>query len=197
MAAREAMPARPDMLQSKKGRTRLDSFAMALEQQRPRLLRLALGWTRDTDEAEDIAQEAILRAYRKREQFQPQTNINAWTSVIARNIAINRFRRFHRSREVISLDGLRERESGVALVPDHHEDRQPEAMLWKRDQQERIAKAMERLSPEHREVLCRAAIEDRPYEEVAAALNIPIGTVRSRLFRAREALRRHLAQTFG
>jgi RNA polymerase sigma-70 factor (ECF subfamily) len=174
----------------------MDAFAMVLEQQRPRLLRLAFGWTRDPDEAEDIAQEAILRAYRKRAQFQPQTNITAWTAVIARNIAINRFRRFHRNREVVSLDGLRERESGVALVPDPHEDRHPEAAFWKREQEERIAKAMERLSPDHREVLRRAALEDRPYEEVARDLDIPIGTVRSRLFRARESLRRHLAQTF-
>ncbi|NMC83495.1 MAG: RNA polymerase sigma factor, partial [Armatimonadetes bacterium] len=55
----------------------MDRFAQALELQRPRLRRLAMGWTRDTDEAEDIAQEAILRAYRKRDQFQPETNMNA------------------------------------------------------------------------------------------------------------------------
>jgi len=132
------------------------------------------------------------RAYNKRAQFQPQTNIHAWTAVIARNIAINRFRRFHRSREVLSLDGMTEREDGAALVPDSNEDRQPEAVLWKRDRQERIAEAIARLSPDHREVLRRAALEDRPYEEVAAELNIPVGTVRSRLFRAREHLRQHL-----
>ncbi|HEY3267957.1 MAG TPA: sigma-70 family RNA polymerase sigma factor [Armatimonadota bacterium] len=167
----------------------MDAFVQALEQQRPRLRRLAMGWTRDTDEAEDIAQETIVRAFRKREQFQPDTNINAWTAVIARNVAINRYRRFHRSHETLSLDGLSETESGVALVPDHHEERQPEAMFWKREREAQIAKAIDRLSPEHRAVLQRAAIEDRPYEDIATELNIPVGTVRSRLFRARENLR--------
>jgi RNA polymerase sigma-70 factor (ECF subfamily) len=171
----------------------MDTFVQALELQRPRLRRLAMGWTRDSDEAEDIAQETIVRAFRKREQFQPETNMNAWTAVIARNVAINRFRRFHRSNETLSLDGLCETESGVAMVPDNHEDRQPEAMFWKRHRDERIQKAIDRLSPEHRAVLQRAAIEDRPYEDIAAELNIPIGTVRSRLFRARENLRNQLA----
>lgn len=170
----------------------MDKFIEALELQRPRLRRLAMGWTRDTDEAEDIAQETIVRAYRKREQFQPETNINAWTAVIARNVAINRFRRFHRSNETLSLDGLSETESGVGLVPDTNEHRQPENMFWKRHEEEQIARAIERLSPEHRQVLTRAAIEDRPYEEIANELNIPVGTVRSRLFRARENLRQQL-----
>lgn len=170
----------------------MDAFIQALENQRPRLRRLAMGWTRDTDEAEDIAQETIVRAYRKREQFQPETNLNAWTAVIARNVAINRYRRFHHSNETVSLDGLCENDTGAALVPDAHEDRQPEARFWKREREERIARAIARLSPEHQAVLQRAAIEDRPYEEIAAELKIPIGTVRSRLFRARENLRHQL-----
>lgn len=171
----------------------MDRFAQALELQRPRLHRLAMGWTRDTDEAEDIAQEAILRAYRKRDQFQPETNMNAWTAVIARNVAINRFRRFHRSNETLSLDGLSDTESGVAMVPDKEESRHPERVFWKREAENRIAKAIGELSPEHQQVIRRAAIEDRPYDEIAKELNIPIGTVRSRLFRARENLRQHMA----
>lgn len=166
---------------------------MALERLRPRLIRLAVGWTGDPDEAEDITQEAIMRAYDKRHQYQPQTNLPAWTAVIARNIAINRFRRYHRGREVLSLDGLTEKEDGVSLVPDTNEERQPEAVLWRRELRDRITEAIARLSPDHREVLRRAALEDRPYDEIATALHIPVGTVRSRLFRAREQLRRVLA----
>jgi len=93
----------------------------------------------------------------------------------------------------LSLDGLSDTESGVAMVPDKDESRHPERVFWKREAENRIARAIGELSPEHQQVIRRAAIEDRPYDEIAKELNIPIGTVRSRLFRARENLRQQMA----
>jgi RNA polymerase sigma-70 factor (ECF subfamily) len=152
-----------------------------IEAEIPRLRRYARYLTRDADRADDLVQEALTRAVAKVHTWQPGTNLRAWLFVILRNVFISELRH-----------GAREPQSD--LVADNHP-----SLAVKGTQDERMAlvdlqRAFDQLSAEHREILLLVAIEGLPYEEAAAILEVPVGTVRSRLSRARTALRGELEE---
>jgi RNA polymerase sigma-70 factor (ECF subfamily) len=150
-----------------------------IEAEIPRLRRYARYLTRDVDGADDLVQEALMRAVARTDTWQPGTNLRAWLFVILRNVFISELR--HRAREPRS-----------DMVADDHP-----SMSVKSGQDERMSlvdlqRAFDQLSAEHREILLLVAVEGMPYEEAAAILGVPVGTVRSRLSRARTALRLEL-----
>ena len=150
-----------------------------IEAEIPRLRRYARYLTRDADRADDLVQEALARAVAKRDSWQPGTNLRAWLFVILRNVFISELR--HSAREPRS-----------DVVADDHP-----SLAVKSGQDERMSlvdlqRAFDQLSAEHREILLLVAIEGMPYEEAAGILGVPVGTVRSRLSRARTALRLEL-----
>lgn len=147
-----------------------------IEGEIPRLRRYARYLARDADRADDLVQECLTRAIAKVESWTPGTNLRAWLFVILRNCHINEVRRGQRT----SLIG--ELSSDYEVVPTPASQEAHMSLLEVRD-------AYLNLSEEHREVLLLVAIEGLQYEEAAAILAIPVGTVRSRLSRARQALR--------
>jgi RNA polymerase sigma-70 factor (ECF subfamily) len=149
-----------------------------IEAEIPRLRRFARFLVGDVDRADDLVQECLTRAIAKIDSWQPGTNLRAWLFVILRNCHFNELRRKNRSPIV---PGAEER---VVSVPGNQEMHM--TLLEVKD-------AFLRLSQEHREVLLLVAIEGLPYEEAASVLDVPIGTVRSRASRARQALRDLLA----
>lgn len=148
----------------------------AIEAEIPRLRRFARFLVRDVEYADDLVQECLLRAIDKLESWRPGTNLRAWLFVIQRNVFRNDLRKNGRE---IPLDYDLESSPAVA-VPAAQEARM--ALL-------EVREAFQRLSYEHREVLLLVAIEGLTYEEASTILDIPVGTVRSRLSRARSALR--------
>lgn len=130
---------------------------------------------RDATAADDVVVEAFWRAYRGRARFDPSRSFGAWMRRIATNVARDHVR-------AARLHGARlehEPATAVALAPD-------------RSVADAVERALRRLPPRLQIVAMLALIEERPYAEIAEALDLPIGTVKSRVFRATRALRKEL-----
>jgi RNA polymerase sigma-70 factor, ECF subfamily len=141
--------------------------------------------TQNREEAEDLVQETYAKALKGFSSFHLGTNFRAWMYRILRNTFLTS-RSGLRTALTVSLD-LEERESGLAV---EHET--PETILMTRLNSEVVQHAIEDLPVHYREVLLLCEVEEMSYQEIAEALSIPIGTVMSRLSRARGQLERNL-----
>lgn len=160
------------------------------------LYHVALRLTRNRAEAEDIVQEALLRAFRSFDRFNPGTNCRAWLFTILRNVFLNRVR--SQAREVMEADvgGFDQMESTTdALL-----ERNPEERFLQTVLHGDIDRALATLPLAFREAILLVDVEGLTYREVAEVLACPIGTVMSRLSRGRALLRRalgHFAREHG
>jgi RNA polymerase sigma-70 factor, ECF subfamily len=154
----------------------MGDFGKKLEEQIPQLMRYARSLTRDFTRADDLVQDCLLRAIRKRHLFQPDTNLRAWLFTMLHHQYVNDVRRGLREGINIPVEDV-----APVLTASATQD----AGLQLRD----FDRAMARLPEEQRQALLLNGLEGFPYEDVAAILDIPVGTVRSRLSRGREALR--------
>lgn len=168
-------------------------FARLLEPLLDSLYRAALRMTRRPDDAEDLVQDAVVKAFRFFHRFQPGTNFRAWMLRILTNLYINRYRQAEREGERVELDD--ERFSLYDQLA-HHEvpgsARDPAEQVLANLDAEAIRGAIDELPDEMRLAVTLADVEGLTYEEVAAALSIPVGTVKSRLFRGRRRIQRQL-----
>jgi RNA polymerase sigma-70 factor (ECF subfamily) len=166
------------------------AFSELVTKYQDRLYASMLGFTGSAEEAEDVVQDAFVRAFVKLESFQQSSQFFTWLYRIAFNTALSRHRR-RRSR--ISLDHVRET---TGMEPEDRVEAPDESML--RD--ERVAmvrQAMAQLTDEHRTILVLREMDDNSYETIAEILEISIGTVRSRLSRARFQLKLTLESMQG
>jgi RNA polymerase sigma-70 factor (ECF subfamily) len=152
----------------------------------PRLRRYARVLTGDTTRADDLVQDALARAWEKRRLWQAGSDLRAWLFTIMHNVYVNQLALARREAGNVSLDA--DGEYGAAWQVPARGNQQDRVELLELVQQ------MGRLPPEQREVLVLAAVEELSYEEIANVMTIPIGTVMSRLSRAREKLRRMAAE---
>lgn len=146
----------------------------------PGLRRYARFLVRDPDVADDVAQEALTRAVAAATSFQRGTNVRAWLFTILKNVVRNSYRRRRRN-GFESIDT-----SDIALRGDPGDE--PDAHL----ELASLADAIDTLPASFRQVLLLCGVEGFLYEEAAEVLDVPVGTVRSRLFRARSLLLRRL-----
>src|SRR2546430_13117044 len=155
----------------------MNDFARLLEVEIPRLRRYARALTRDVSRADDLVQSCLARALAKQHLWQPGTDLRAWLFTILHNQHVNDVRRSVREGVTVAVEEM-------APVLTVH----PGAMaaLELRDLEVAIAK----LAPEQRQVILLVGLEGMQYEEVALILGVPVGTVRSRLSRGRDQLRR-------
>jgi RNA polymerase sigma-70 factor (ECF subfamily) len=158
------------------------------------LYRTALRMTRNPADAEDLVQEAYLRAFRSLHQFKPGTNLRAWIFRIMTNAYINEYRKRSRRPTNSSLDDLEEFylydhliDSGVQPTSER-----PEDVVLNRLTAQDVIDALDGLSDDFREVVILADVEGFSYREIAEIMDIPVGTVMSRLYRARRRLQRSL-----
>jgi len=157
---------------------------------------VAMKLTRRRQEAEDLVQETLLRAYRFYDRYEAGTNIRAWLFKIMRNLFINRYRRNQREPQEVDLGGTEEtldaviRKSGVA----GHGTPTPEQAFFAGTLDDEIERALADLPEEYRMVLLLSSMEDLSYKEIAEVLDCPIGTVMSRLHRARRMMQASLMQ---
>lgn len=158
------------------------------------LYRTALRMTRNPADAEDLVQEAYLRAFRSLHQFKPGTNLRAWIFRIMTNAYINEYRKRSRRPTSSSLDDLEEFylydhliDSGVQPTSER-----PEDVVLDRLTAQDVIDALDDLSDDFREVVLLADVEGFSYREIAEIMDIPVGTVMSRLYRARRRLQKSL-----
>ncbi len=156
---------------------------------RPRLLRFAWSLTRDREAAEDLAQETIARALASQWRFQPGTNLKAWLFRILRNVHLNVLRAAGTHPVLVSIEELVVEPAGP-----HEQDPNPvEARVIERAELRRIADVYRSLPPTFAAPLHLTAVEELSYAETALILGIPVGTVMSRIYRARRLLMSRLA----
>lgn len=161
-----------------------DAFAAELTALLPRLRRFAHALARDRADADDLAQAAVERMLRARDQWQPGTRFDAWAFRILRNLWIDTTRA--RARQAARSAPA---EAGLDVGED------PRAGLEARSELAALMRALARLPEEQREVVALVTIEGLGYAEAAAVLDVPIGTISSRLLRGRTALMHMLAGT--
>jgi len=142
-------------------------------------------------------QDTYLRAYRFFYQYQLGTNAKAWLFRIMNTVFLNEYRKRVRQGETVSYDGLEDfylynRLSEDGVGGDHPETDNPEKAVLEKLDIEIIQKAIDALPPEFRETVALATLEEMAYQEIADTLEIPVGTVRSRLSRGRKLLQKAL-----
>jgi RNA polymerase sigma-70 factor, ECF subfamily len=145
-----------------------------------RLFNLACWLARDRSAAEDLVQETYMKALRGFSSFQPGTNFRAWIYRILRNTFLTSQAGLHAS---LSFDDLDE------PPPEPAELHTPESLLLLRAEHDQVRKALETLPVPAREIILLCDFEEMTYSEIGQALGIPLGTVMSRLSRARKAMR--------
>ena len=152
--------------------------------------RVAYALTRNPGDADDLAQETFVRAWQAIGRFRVGEPLHPWLSRIATNLAFSLFRR-RRRRPETPLEPLVEagRQWGV-------ED-DPAGRVEEDERNRMLESAFAGLKPEHQAVLALRVVEEQSYEEIAATLGVPVGTVMSRLSRARAELKARLAQRTG
>ena len=154
----------------------MKDFAQLLEVEIPRLRRYARALTRDVIRADDLVQNCLTRAIAKQHLWQCGTDLRAWLFTILHNRHVSLLRRAARERASIELQKYRPRQT---LAPDQV------THLELRDLQRAFAK----LPEEQRSAILLVGLEGMRYDEAASVVNVPVGTVRSRVARGRESLR--------
>ena len=150
----------------------MSEFGGLVEQEIPRLRRYARALTRDPERAEDLVQNCLMRALAKEHRWQPGTDLRAWLFTILHNTRVSDLRRSAREQTGREI-------AMVVMTP--APPRAPDGRLPLRD----LERAIGELSEEQRQVLLLVGLEEMSYGQVAAILGRPVGTIRSRLSRAR------------
>ena len=147
----------------------------------PRLEKFAIRLTRNKHDADDLVQATMLRAIEKKHLFQEGTDLFKWTSKMMYNLFVSNYRRKVKFETQYDPENYLEKQSVDAT-----QEKEMELM--------KVNEAMSLLSEQHREVLAMVCIQGMRYQDVADAIDLPVGTVRSRLSRAREQLQ-HIIDT--
>ena len=160
----------------------MGNFNALLENEIPKLRRYARSLCRNATDADDLLQDSLLLGMRKSHLWQDGTNLRAWLSTIMHNQHVNVVRRAVREGIKVPIDDVAPRLACPAPQ---------EGALQLRD----VERAVKRLPAAQRQVLLMTAIDGQRYGEIATTLGLPEGTVRSRLWRARAAVREWIGET--
>jgi len=147
----------------------------------------ALRMTRNETEAEDLLQDAYLRAYRFFDKFEKGTNFRAWLFKIIRNVYINKYRKQSKAPQMMDV-------ADAEAIGSLSETDTPERQIFDKLLDDDITKALDTLPDDFRITLVMSDLEGFSYKEIAEILDCPIGTVMSRLHRGRKLLRKNLTE---
>ncbi len=154
------------------------------------LYNYALKMARNTDDAQDLVQETYYKAYRSYHQFENATNSKAWMFMILKNTFINNYRKSKREPGKVDYDEIEDFYENIKS--DQTRDSNLDLEFYQNLLDDELSDALAKLPENMREVYLLCDLEGYTYEEIAELVNIPIGTVRSRLHRARKLLQDEL-----
>lgn len=143
----------------------------------------------NAEDVADVSQEIFLKVYKSIGSFKGDSEFSTWLYRIAKNTSLDFVRK--RKQNTVSIDSSGEESEGFDL-PDESISSSPEKKALQNEKIELLHRALSKLSDEHREIIILRDLNDYSYEEIAGTLDIEVGTVKSRIFRAREALRKIL-----
>jgi RNA polymerase sigma-70 factor (ECF subfamily) len=167
----------------------INAFEILVRRHEKAIFNLLYRMLGDYDDAAETSQEVFLSAYRAIGHFRGEANFSTWLYRIAINHATTRRKSVtSRQRKQVPFDGSE-------MIDDSQLG--PAESLEKKELRERVQRALNELEPEDATVILLRDLQDTPYEEVAQVLEIPVGTVKSRLHRARQALKARLAAYFS
>ncbi len=166
-----------------------EAFNLLVLRYQDRLFNALVKILRSRDDARDIAQEAFVTAWRKLGDFRGEAGFYSWLFRIAYNTAMSRQRR-----RTISAHSLHQSEDTFLPPEDDRLENMPSHRLELSEQQQTIRLALEHLPEEYRTVLILKEIENFKYEQIAEIMEVPLGTIRSRIHRARLLLRESLTR---
>jgi RNA polymerase sigma-70 factor, ECF subfamily len=176
--------------QDARNRVRFEEEALELSDQVYRVARRLVG---SREEAEDLMQEAYARAFRSWRQYQPGTNLRAWLLRILTNLNIDRGRRQHRTPQTTSIDEAGDYFLYNKLESTVPEENPAEERVIERLSQDSVVDALADVPHDFRDVVVLVDIGEFSYADAAQILDIPVGTVMSRLHRGRRILKKNLA----
>lgn len=175
------------------------AFREMMERYWGRIYGLVNQMLRNQQDAEEVTQDAFVRAHRGLTNFRGDSAFSTWLYQIATNLARNRYWYwFRRKRDkTVSFDQPLGDDDGATMAEIFPSEIQsPDEVAVTQEFTERIATCMGRLGDRHREILVLRNVQDHSYEEIAQILKISVGTVKSRIARAREALRKEMGEQF-
>jgi RNA polymerase sigma-70 factor (ECF subfamily) len=174
-------------------RAATDPFEAQLEAQLSSLYSMALRYTRDASLAEDLVHDTAVRALRFRDKFMAGTNFKAWVYTILTNTFIHRYRRQRREREILEGQNRADVEQQMRSETSRELAQNPERGYLHQALSDDVVRALESLPEEFRTVVMLCDVEGQSYKDIAELLMCPLGTIMSRLYRARRLLERKLA----
>lgn len=167
------------------------AFEQLLLLHQKKVYNLCLRMSANPDDALDLSQEAFIKAWKNLGQYQFEASFSTWLFRLTSNVCIDFLRRKKRRQETSLTESYEDSDDGEEFsVPDAQP--LPEQQAITKETRLELAQAMARLAPDHREILQLRVIEGLAYEQIADILEIRVGTVKSRLARARLALRKIL-----
>lgn len=164
------------------------AFEILVDRYQVRLLNFVYRMIGDRERAEDLVQEAFLRVYRHLDRFDPARKFSTWLYTIASNLAKNELRNRSRS-PLVLFQYFRQRQNENESRPYEYEDSatRPDDLYARRQLRELVDRTVVRLAARHREVFVLRELEGKSYEEISEITHCNLGTVKSRLNRARQA----------
>lgn len=190
---RQDDPAQEGFLVERCKKQDVEAFGKLVDAYQNRVYGFVKRMVRDNEEAADITQEVFIRAFQAFGRFDGRSSLRTWLFRIAHNLCVDRARKVDRTPDVARLDAELDDESGAWEIPDTRWD--PESLLMNEELMNVVEASLASMSDKLRTVLLLHDREDFAYEEIAQTLDLPIGTVKSRLFLARNHLQKSL-QTY-
>jgi RNA polymerase sigma-70 factor (ECF subfamily) len=164
-----------------------------------RIFNICYRFTGSPDDAEDLTQEVFIKVYRTLSSYDVEKGaFQTWVTTMTRNLLVDHFRKSKLDRATDSLEETTTAEGDSLSLSDQIQDDgpTPDQRLLTRETQEFVQRALQKLSPELREAVILRDLQDMDYREIALALKVPEGTVKSRINRGRTELARLLSRTY-
>ncbi len=175
---------------------RLREFLETAERRRPQLLRMARRLTNSNEDAEDIVQEALMKAYKALANFRGESQLSSWLGAIVQNTAHEHLRS-RRNRVFVSIEYLSKQDNEVVEIDLPDPGKNPEELWQSREMESILREEVGKLGMVCRRAIELCMLEENPQLEVAKSMNLSVATMKSRVFRGKRILERTIPRRLG